>query len=72
MKAVFLNKVAGPEALDYGETPTPRPAAGQVLVEVLATAVMLTELEWEPTWKQRTGRPRPFPVILSHEWFVGL
>ena len=68
MKAVFLNKVAGPEALDYGETPTPRPAAGQVLVEVLATAVMPTELQWEPTWKQRTGQPRPFPVILSHEF----
>jgi NADPH:quinone reductase-like Zn-dependent oxidoreductase len=68
MKAVFLNKVAGPEALDYGETPTPRPAVGQVLVEVLATAVMPTELQWEPTWKQRTGQPRPFPVILSHEF----
>jgi NADPH:quinone reductase-like Zn-dependent oxidoreductase len=68
MKAVFLNKVAGPEALDYGETPTPRPAAGQVLVEVLATAVMPTEPQWEPTWKQRTGQPRPFPVILSHEF----
>jgi NADPH:quinone reductase-like Zn-dependent oxidoreductase len=68
MKAVFLNKVAGPEALDYGETPTPRPAAGQVLVEVLATAVMPTELQWEPTWKQRTGQPRLFPVILSHEF----
>jgi NADPH:quinone reductase-like Zn-dependent oxidoreductase len=68
MKAVFLNKVAGPEALDYGEAPTPRPAAGQVLVEVLATAVMPTELQWEPTWKQRTGQPRRFPVILSHEF----
>ena len=68
MKAVFLNKVAGPEALGYGETPTPRPAARQVLVKVFATAIMPTELEWEPTWKQRTGQPRPFPVILSHEF----
>jgi NADPH:quinone reductase-like Zn-dependent oxidoreductase len=68
MKAVFLNKVAGPETLDYGETPTPRPGAGQVLVKVFATAIMPTELQWEPTWKQRTGQPRPFPVILSHEF----
>jgi NADPH:quinone reductase-like Zn-dependent oxidoreductase len=68
MKAVFLNKVAGAEALDYGETPTPRPAAGQLLVKVFATAIMPTELMWEPTWKQRTGQPRPFPLILSHEF----
>ncbi len=68
MKAIFLNKVAGPEALGYGETPRPQPAAGQVLVKVFATAIMPTELQWEPTWKQRTGQPRPFPVILSHEF----
>ena len=68
MKAVFLNKVAGPEALGYGDTPTPRPSAGQALIKVFATAIMPTELQWEPTWKQRTGEPRPFPVILSHEF----
>jgi len=68
MKAVFLDKVAGPEALAYGDTPAPRPAAGQVLVKVFATAIMPTELEWETTWKQRTGQPRPFPVILGHEF----
>jgi NADPH:quinone reductase-like Zn-dependent oxidoreductase len=68
MKAVFLNKVAGPEALDYGETATPRPATGQLVVKVFATAIMPTELAWEPTWKQRTGQPRPFPLILSHEF----
>lgn len=21
-----------------------------------------------PTWKQRTGQPRPFPLVLSHEF----
>src|SRR5678815_3618866 len=68
MKAVFLNKVAGPEALGYGETPAPRPAAGQVLVQVFATAIMPTELRWETTWKQRIGQPRQFPVILGHEF----
>lgn len=68
MKAAFLNKVAGPEALGYGETPQPQPAAGQVLVKVFATAIMPTELQWEPTWKQRSGQPRPFPLILSHEF----
>ena len=68
MKAVFLNQIAGPEALGYGETLKPQPAAGQVLVSVFATAITPTELQWEPTWKQRTGQPRPFPLILSHEF----
>ncbi len=68
MKAVFLNKVAGLEALGYGEMPRPEPAAGQVLVKVFATAIMPTEIQWGPTWKQRNGQPRPFPLVLSHEF----
>ncbi len=68
MKAVFLNKVAGLEALGYGEMPRPQPAAGQVLIKVFATAIIPTEIQWEPTWKQRDGRPRPFPLVLSHEF----
>ncbi len=68
MKAMFVNKVSGPEALGYGEIPQPRPAAGEVLVKIFATAIMPTEFQWVPTWKQRTGQPRPFPLVLSHEF----
>jgi NADPH:quinone reductase-like Zn-dependent oxidoreductase len=58
MKAIFLNKIAGPEALGYGELPRPQPAAGEALVRIFATAITPTELQWVPTWKQRTGHPR--------------
>lgn len=68
MKAMFLNQVAGPEALSYGDIPQPQPGAGEVLVKVFATAIIPTELQWVPTWKQRSGQPRPFPLVLSHEF----
>ena len=56
MKAMFLNKVSGPEALGYGEIPQPWSGAGQVLVKIFATAITPTELQWVTTWKQR-GAP---------------
>ena len=68
IKAMFLSKVAGPEALGYGEIPPPRPAAGEALIKVFATAITPTALQWVPTWKRRTGEPRAFPLILSHEF----
>jgi NADPH:quinone reductase-like Zn-dependent oxidoreductase len=63
-----LNKVSGPEALGYGEIRQPWPGTGQVLVKIFATAITPTELQWVTTWKQRTGQPRPFPLVLSHEF----
>jgi NADPH:quinone reductase-like Zn-dependent oxidoreductase len=68
MKAIFLNQKAGPEALFEGDLPQLRVGAGQVLVKVHATAVTPTELEWFPTWNTPSGQPRPFPIVLSHEF----
>jgi NADPH:quinone reductase-like Zn-dependent oxidoreductase len=68
MKALFLEKKAGPESLVSGEIPRPSPKAGEVLVKVFATAVTPTELEWFPTFAQSSGEPRPFPIVLSHEF----
>lgn len=68
MKAVYLKKKAGAESLVSGEMPRPDPGAGEVLVKVHATAVMPTELGWEPTFNQPSGEPRPFPIVLSHEF----
>ncbi|MGH9417302.1 MAG: NADPH:quinone reductase [Terriglobales bacterium] len=39
MKAIVVREFGGPEVLQYGDTPTPRPAAGQVLVRVHAAGV---------------------------------
>lgn len=68
MKAVYVHKSGGPEALIYAETPQPYPKQGEVLVRVHAAGVTATELEWAPTWTTRTGDKRPFPIILGHEF----
>ena len=39
MRAVICSRLDGPEALTVGELPDPKPAAGQVLVEVRAASL---------------------------------
>ncbi|HEY2081277.1 MAG TPA: NADP-dependent oxidoreductase [Verrucomicrobiae bacterium] len=68
MNAIYLGKKSGPEALTLGEIPRPSPNADEVLIKVYATAVMPTELHWVPTFSQPSGEPRPFPIVLSHEF----
>jgi NADPH:quinone reductase-like Zn-dependent oxidoreductase len=68
MKAVFLNATGGPETLVYSDAPEPHAGDGEVLVRVHATAITPTEFDWVPTWKTPAGAPRPFPIILSHEF----
>src|SRR5204862_4995367 len=68
MKAIRLHARDGPEALRFGDAPTPRPGPGEVLVRVRAAAVTPTELLWVPTWTTRDGAPRPLPVIPGHEF----
>ena len=68
MKAIYLTKAAGAESLEFGDLPTPRPLPGEVLVRIHATAVTPTEFQWYPTFKTPTGDPRPFPIVLSHEF----
>jgi NADPH:quinone reductase-like Zn-dependent oxidoreductase len=63
-----LTKNAGPEGLVIGDITQPQPGRGEVLVRVHATAVTPTEFAWSPTFNTRTGEPRPFPIILSHEF----
>ena len=68
MKAIYLNQKAGPESLVCGELPQPAPIEGEVLVKVHATAVTPTEFQWYPTFTTSSGEPRPFPIVLSHEF----
>ena len=68
MKAAYLTKRAGPEGLVIGDLPQPRPGKEEVLVRIHATAVTPTEINWDPTFKTRNGEPRPFPIVLSHEF----
>jgi NADPH:quinone reductase-like Zn-dependent oxidoreductase len=71
MKVAYLTGNTGPEGLVFGELPPPMPGAGELLIKVHATAITPTELQWFPTFKTRSGEPRPFPIVLSHE-FSGL
>lgn len=68
MKAIRLHSRGGPESIRLEDAPTPRPAAGEVLVRVRAAAVTPTELLWVPTWATRDGEPRPLPIIPGHEF----
>ena len=43
MKAIFLEKRGGAESLVLGDLPRPEPKAGELLVQVHATAVTPTE-----------------------------
>src|SRR5262249_13860256 len=68
MKAIYLAQKGGPESLISGEILQPDPNPGQVLVKVHATAIMPTEVQWTPTFQTQSGGPRPFPIVLGHEF----
>ena len=68
MKAMILNSRSGPEGLTMADLPRPCPVSGEVLIEVHATGIMPTELQWKPTFTSRFGEPRQFPIVLGHEF----
>lgn len=68
MKAAYLNRKAGAEALIVGDLAKPFPKAGEVLVRVHAAAITSSELEWYPTFHLASGEARPFPIVLGHEF----
>ena len=68
MRAIYLAKKGGADSLVSGEIPRPVPNAGQVLVRVHATAIMPAEFQWAPTFQNPSGSPRPFPIVLGHEF----
>lgn len=66
MLAMRAHRRGGPEQLVLEQAPVPVPAAGEVLVEVHAAAITLTELTWDLSWQTHDGADRT-PVIPSHE-----
>jgi len=68
MKAVYLEKKGGADALVSGEIPRPTPRQDEVPVKIHATAVTPTELDWMPTFNTPSGQSRSFPIVLSHEF----
>lgn len=68
MKAIYLEGKTGAEGLVAGEIPRPSPKAEEVLVKVHTTSVSPAELDWFTTFNLPFGEPRPFPIVLSHEF----
>lgn len=68
MKAMYLQSKGDATALTAGDIPKPKPQPDEVLIKVHATAVMPSELTWFPTFYKQSGEPRPFPIVLSHEF----
>ena len=65
MKAAYFMKNGGPEVLEYGEVPDPKPGPGEVLVDVHAASVNGAD------WKVRSGRYAPtttFPYIPGRDF----
>lgn len=62
MRAVVYEQYGGPEQLELREVPTPTPGPGEVLVEVVATSINLSD--WEnlrgtPAYARIAGLRRP-------------
>ncbi len=67
MKAVRLHRAGDPATLKLEEIDAPRPAAGELLIRVIAAGVTPSELGWYPTAHDRNGGSRTLPVP-GHEF----
>jgi NADPH:quinone reductase len=63
MRAIVMQRVGGPEVLEVGDVPAPKPKAGEVVVEIHACGVNFADTEW----RRARYRPTPLPWILGSE-----
>src|SRR3954468_20808616 len=67
MKAIVVtDRAAGLAGMKLTERPEPPAAINDVIVEFHASAFAPTEMEWPPTWTDRSTRDRT-PSIPAHE-----
>src|SRR6478609_5138133 len=64
MKAAYIDKFGGPEVLKVGDLPDPKPAAGQVVVDVAAASINAAD------YKVRAGdyKQTSFPLVLGRDF----
>ena len=67
MKAIRIYGSSGRATVSLDEVAVPKPAPGEVLIRVYATALTPGELEWYPTWHTPKGAPR-MHAIPGHEF----
>jgi NADPH:quinone reductase-like Zn-dependent oxidoreductase len=68
MKAIYLKTPTGAASLTYGELPQPQVSDDDILIRVHAAAITPQELAWPSTFRTSAGEPRPFPVVLGHQF----
>lgn len=66
MKAIRLYEPKGVAGLKYEDVPEPVPAIGDVLVNVRASGITPTELDW-PLWTDTLGHKREY-LVPAHEF----
>jgi NADPH2:quinone reductase len=62
MKAVFVEQTGGPEALRYGDFPTPKPGAGEVLMKIAYSGVNFID-----TYHRAGLYKLPLPAVIGSE-----
>jgi NADPH:quinone reductase-like Zn-dependent oxidoreductase len=67
MRAIRINGSIGHATVSLEEVAVPKPAKGEALVRVYATAATPGELEWSTTWQTQKGAPR-LQAIPGHEF----
>jgi NADPH:quinone reductase-like Zn-dependent oxidoreductase len=67
MKVIRLDNSSRTPILISDEASKPHPGPGEVLIEVAAAGVTLTELSWYPTTHTKTGEPR-MGAVPGHEF----
>ncbi len=67
MKAIRIYGSSGHATISLDEIAVPKPAAGEILIRVHATAVTPGELEWYPTWHTPESAAR-VQAVPGHEF----
>src|SRR3954468_18038624 len=67
MKAIVVtDQAAGTAGMKLAERPKPPAAINDVIVQIIASGFVPTEMEWPSTWKDRRNLDRT-PSIPGHE-----
>lgn len=69
MKAAWFTALGAADVLQYGEQPTPEPAAGEVLVQVYASGVNPSDVKRRAGWGTTS---MAFPLVIPHNDGAGV
>ncbi len=70
MKAIYVNRYGGLDALEYGEIPDPVAGPGEVVVDIHAASVNAADVKVREGATKNTSTPRAdtFPCILGRDF----